>query len=72
MNINGTKLCLCSKVPGKTNGKGMKEFSDKGREATKQELYENLLGMDNVTIVKPKKLETELCINALTYLMFLK
>ena len=52
--------------------KGIKEFHDKGREATKQELYENLLGMDAVTMVKPKNLEPELCINALTYLMFLK
>merc|ERR1739836_363253 len=50
--------------------KGIKEFQDEGREATKQELYENLLGMDVVTMVKPKNLEPELCINALIYLMF--
>ena len=50
----------------------MKEFKDEGRVATKQELYENLLGMDAVTMIKPKDLEPELCINALTYLMFLK
>ena len=42
--------------------KGIKEFHDEGREATKQELYKNLLGMDAVTMVKPKKLEPELCI----------
>ena len=40
--------------------KGIKEFHDEGREATKQELYENLLGMDAVTMVKPKNLEPEL------------
>ena len=34
--------------------KGIKEFQDEGREATKQELYENLLGMDAVTMIKPK------------------
>ena len=50
----------------------MKEFANKGREATKQELYENLLGMDAVSMVKPHNLEKELCINASTYLMFLK
>ena len=50
----------------------MKEFADKGREATKQELYENLLGMDAVRMVKPHNLKKKLCINALTYLMFLK
>ena len=52
--------------------KEIKEFSDEGREATKQELYENLLGMDAVTMVKPRKLKPELCINDFTYLMFLK
>ena len=52
--------------------KGMKEFVNERREATKQELYENLLGMDAVTIVRPCKLKEDLCINSLTYLMFLK
>ena len=52
--------------------KGIKEFADEGREATKQELYENLLGMNAVTMIEPGKLEKDLCINALTYLMFLK
>ena len=52
--------------------KGMKEFADERREATKQELYENLLGMNAVTMIEPHELDKELCINALTYLMFLK
>ena len=52
--------------------KGMNEYADKGREAMKQELFENLLGMNAVTMAKPNKLDKELCINALTYLMFLK
>ena len=52
--------------------KGIKEFADKGREATKQELYKNLLGMDAVGMVKPHNLDKKRCINALTYLMFLK
>ena len=50
----------------------MKEFTNKGREATKQGLYENLLGMDAVRMIKLHNLEKELYINALTYLMFLK
>ena len=50
----------------------MKEFFDKGKEATKWELCKNLLGMDAVRIVKPHNLKKELCINALAYLMFLK
>ena len=41
--------------------KGIKEFADKGQEATKQELYENLLGMDAVTIIKLQKLEKAAC-----------
>ena len=52
--------------------KGMKEFADKGREVTKQKLYENLLGMDAVRMVEPHNLKKELCVNTLTYLMFLK
>ena len=36
--------------------KGIKEFADEGREATKQELYENLLGMNAVTMIEPGKL----------------
>ena len=52
--------------------KEMKEFSDEGRGATKQELYKNLLGMDAVRMVKPHDLDKKLCINALTYFMFLK
>ena len=50
----------------------MKEFADERREATKQELYKNLLGMNAVIIVEPHNLDNELHINALTYLMFLK
>ena len=50
----------------------IKELGNDGREATKQELYEILLGMDAVTMVKPRDLEKDLCLNALTYLMFLK
>ena len=52
--------------------RGIKEFGNDGREVTKQELYKNLLGMDAVTMIKPEKLEKDLCLNALTYLMFLK
>ena len=52
--------------------KGIKEFADAGSEATKQELYENLSGINAVTTIEPGKLEKDLCINALTYLMFLK
>ena len=52
--------------------KGMKEFADKERKATKQEIHKNLLGMDAVIMIKPDNLEKKLCINALTYLMFLK
>lgn len=52
--------------------RGIKEFGNNGREATKQELYKNLLRMDAVTMIKPKKLEKDLCLNALTYLIFLK
>ena len=37
-----------------------------------QKLYKNLLGMDAVRMVKPHNLKKELCINALTCLMFLK
>lgn len=51
---------------------GIKEFCNDGREATKQELYKNLLRMDAVTMVKPENLEKELYLNALTYLMFLR
>ena len=50
----------------------MKEFANEGREATKQELYKNLLGMNAVTMIEPCELDQDLCINALTYLMFLK
>ena len=52
--------------------KGMKEFADKGRKETKQELYKNLLEIDAVRMVKPHNLDKKLCINALIYLVFLK
>ena len=34
--------------------RGIRGFGDQGRDATKQELYEILLGMDAVTMIKPK------------------
>ena len=37
--------------------KGIKEFADEGHVATKQDLYENLLMMDVVTMIKPCKLK---------------
>ena len=40
--------------------RGIRKFGNDGREATKQEPYENLLGMDAVTMVKPKDLEKDL------------
>ena len=42
------------------------------REATKRELEENLLRMNVVIMIKKDNLDKNLCINALTYLMFLK
>lgn len=52
--------------------KGIKEFGNDDREATKQELHENLFGMDDTTMIKPEHLEKDMCLNVLTYLMFLK
>ena len=52
--------------------KGIKEFGNYGRESTKKELYDNLLRMDAITMVKPGDVEKDLCLKALTYLMFLR
>ena len=52
--------------------KEIREFGDNGQEATKQKLYEILLVMDKVMMIKSEELEKDLCCNALTYLIFLK
>lgn len=51
--------------------KGIKKFGYDGHEATKQELYKNLFGMNVITNVKQKDLNDKLCINVLKYLIFL-
>ena len=52
--------------------RGIKEFGEEGWAATKSEIYENLIGMDAVSIIEPDKLDKTLAKNALPYLMFLK
>ena len=53
-------------------GRGIREFNNLGWEATKNELQENLLGMDTVCMVKQPDLKQDLVLNALSYLIFLK
>ena len=48
------------------------EFGVDGKEEMNWEPHENLLGIDTIEMVHQDKLEKELCVNALIYLVFLK
>ena len=52
--------------------KGIKEFTELIHNTTKEKLRQNVLGIYTVEIVEPLNFNPDLCIDILTYLMFLK
>ena len=50
----------------------MAEFGKAGYDATVSELSDNLIGMNAVKMLNKKQITSDVCINALSYLMFLK
>ena len=52
--------------------RGMSEYGKAGYDATVSELSNNLIGMNAVKILNTKQITSDVCINALSYLMFLK
>ena len=52
--------------------RGMKEFGQAGYDATVLELSDNLIGMDAVKMLGKSRITSDVFMNALSYLMFLK
>ena len=52
--------------------RGISEFGKEGYDATVSELSNNLIGMNAVKMLNKKQITSDVCINALSYLMFLK
>ena len=52
--------------------RGMKEFGQAGYDATVSELSDNLIGMDAVQMLDKSWITSDVFMNALSYLMFLK
>ena len=52
--------------------RGMKEFGQAGYDATVWELSDNLIGMDAVEMLDKSCITSDVFMNALSYLMFLK
>ena len=50
----------------------MKEFGKAGYDATVSELSNNLIGVNAANMLEKKQITSDVCINALSYLMFLK
>ena len=50
----------------------MKEFGQAGYNATVSELSDNLIGMDAVEMLDKSRITSDVFVNALSYLMFLK
>ena len=51
---------------------GMSEFKQEGYDATVSELSNNLIGMNEVYMFDKKQIKKDVCISALSYLMFLE
>ena len=52
--------------------RGISAFGKAGYDATVSELSDNLIGMNAVKMLNKKQITSDVCINALSYLMFLK
>ena len=52
--------------------RGMKEFGQEGYDATVSELSDNPIGMDVVDMLDKSRITSDVYMNALSYLMFLK
>ena len=52
--------------------RGISEFGKAGYDATVSELSDNLIGMNAEKMLNKKQITSDVCINALSYLMFLK
>ena len=52
--------------------KGMTKFKQEGYDATIPELGDNLIGINIVDILDREQITKDVCINALSYFMFLK
>ena len=52
--------------------RGMQEFRQAGYDATVSELSDNLIGMDALDMLDKSRITSDVYMNALTYLMFLK
>ena len=63
--------CLRS-TPQYGFNRGMKEFGQAGYDATVLELSDNLIGMDAVEMLDKSYITSDVFMNALSYLMFLK
>ena len=69
-NIDGLHG-LCS-TPQHGFNRGMKEFGQGGYNATVSELSDNLIEMDAVDMLDKSRITSNVYMNALSYLMFLK
>ena len=69
-NING--LHDLRSTPQYEFNRGMKEFGQAGYDATVSELSDNLIGMDTVQMLDKSRITSDVFMNALSYLMFLK
>ena len=69
-NIDGLHG-LCS-TPQYGFNRGMKEFGQKGYDATASELSNNLIGIDTVDMLDKSHITSDVYMNALSYLIFLK
>ena len=69
-NING--LHGLRSTPQYSFNRGMKEFGQAGYDATVSELIDNLIGMDAVEMLDKSRITSDVFMNALSYLMFLK
>ena len=52
--------------------RGISEFKQEGYNTTVSELSNNLIGMNAVDMLDKKQITKDICITALSYLMFLK
>lgn len=52
--------------------KGLSMFKDKGCKASVSKFSDNVIGMNTVDLIDMKQLTKDICISALSYLMFLK
>ena len=52
--------------------RGMTKFKQEGYDTTVSELSDNIVGMNAINMLDKKKITKDVCISALSYLMFLK